>query len=524
MLELADRRDLGSRAERREGSSPSFPIFLLFKYIRKFTLKIETEALDNHQIKITAEFDNEDLENYRRRAARIIAKKSKIPGFRPGKAPYEHVVRYAGIDMIDQQAIEMIIDDKYPEVLKETEIDSYGPGTLEEIVTKEPPKFIFTVPLRPEVSLPDYHTFRKEYNIEPVKDEDVQKVIKDIQNRYATAEPSENPVEDGNLVYINLSGNILDAEDETDPEIVKDASLQVVIGGNELDPDNWPFEGFTKELIGLSEKDTKKVVHTYEEDSPIENLKGKKVEYVVAIESIKKLVYPEVDDEFVKSLGDYNNVDEFKEELTKQLTEKQNNDYDLQYHNEVLDMIVKDSTIKYPPQLLDEEINEIIKSLEDDLARQNMDIKTYLKTLNKDLKTFIDEEVRPSAISRLERALVLDKISTEEKIELDKEQLQNDVSETLEELEKMQDYSKRPNREKQMLANRVTINTANRMINAKIFERLKDITTGKLEEDNKKEKADKESSVDNKSSGEESLDVVEENGSPSEESEESKVE
>ena len=487
-------------------------------------MKIETEALDNHQIKITAEFDNEDLENYRRRAARIIAKKSKIPGFRPGKAPYEHVVRYSGIDLIDQQAIEMIIDDKYPEILKETEIDSYGPGTLEEIVGKEPPKFIFTVPLRPEVTLPDYHTFRKEYKIEPITDKDVQKVIKDIQNRYATAEPSENPVEDGDLVYINLSGRILDADDESDPEIVKDASLQVVIGGNELDPDNWPFEGFTKELIGLSEKDSKKVNHTYEEDSPIENLKGKKVEYDVVIESIKKLVYPEVDDEFVKSLGDYNNVDEFKEELTKQLTEKQTNDYDLQYHNDVLDMIVKDSTIKYPPQLLEEETNEIIKSLEDDLARQKMDIKTYLKTRDMDLKTFIEEEVKPSAISRLERALVLDKISTEENIELDKEQLQNDVSETLEELEKMQDFSKRPNKEKQILANRVTINTANRMINAKIFERLKSIATGKFGEENNKEESDNNTPVENNSPGEDSLDVVEDNGSPSEESEESKTE
>ena len=389
--------------------------------------------------------------------------------------------------MIDQQAIEMIIDDKYPEILSEIEVNPYGPGTLEEIVSKEPPKFVFTVPLSPEVDLPDYHTFRKEYNVEPITEDDVQKVIKDIQVRYATAEPSDKPVEDGDLVYINLSGEIIDGEDGSDIEVVKDASLQVVIGGNELDPDDWPYKGFTKELIGLNENDTKELIHSYDDDTPVEKIKGKKVKYTVLIESIKNLVYPDFDDEFVKSLGEYESLEDFKSKITDQLTDKRASDYDVEYHSEVLGMIVKDSTIKYPPQILDEEVSEVIKSLENDLALQKLDLKTYLKTRETDLKTFLDEEIRPAAVVRLERALVLDKVSIAEKIELDKSELQSDVSKTIEELESMQDFAKKPNQEKQELTNRVTINTANRLINTKIFERLKEIATGEFENAGEKE-------------------------------------
>ena len=150
-------------------------------------------------------------------------------------------------------------------------------------------------------------------------------------------------------------------------------------------------------------------------------------------------------------------------------------------------MIVKDSTIKYPPQILDEEVSEVIKSLENDLALQKLDLKTYLKTRETDLKTFLDEEIRPAAVVRLERALVLDKVSIAEKIELDKSELQSDVSKTIEELESMQDFAKKPKQEKQELTNRVTINTANRLINTKIFERLKEIATGEFENTGEKE-------------------------------------
>ena len=444
-------------------------------------MKIDTEILEDHQVKINAEFEMEDLEIYRKKASRVIAKKSKIPGFRPGKAPYKQVVQHVGLEVVDQQAIEMLIDDKYPEILDEIKVNPYGPGSLEEITQKEPPHFIFKVPLNPEVTLPEYHSIRKEYKIDPVSDDEVDKVIKDIQTRYATAEPSESPVELGDLVYIKLSGNIIDSDDDSDTEVVKDASLQVVIGGNELDPDDWPFEGFTKELIGLSEQDTKEIVHSYDDDTTIDKLKNKKVQYDVIIESIKKLVFPELDEEFVKTLGEYSDVDDFKNKIKDQLSDKKANEYDLDYHSEILDLIVKDSTIKYPPQLLEEEKNQVIHSLEDDLARQKMDIKTYLKTREMDMNTFLEEEIKPAAISRLERALVLDKISIEEKIELDKDELQNDVTETLEELERIQGFSDKPNQEKQVLKNRVTINIANRLINTKIFDRLKDIATGEFE-------------------------------------------
>ncbi|MCJ7626034.1 MAG: trigger factor family protein, partial [Anaerolineaceae bacterium] len=102
-------------------------------------MKIEKEVLQDHQVKITAEIDPETFETFKRRAARKISKDYKMPGFRPGKAPFEVVRRNFGDDAIQKQAIELLVDDIYPKVLDESEIKPSGPGQLENVTSMDPP-------------------------------------------------------------------------------------------------------------------------------------------------------------------------------------------------------------------------------------------------------------------------------------------------------------------------------------------------------------------------------------------------
>src|SRR5512143_2408286 len=115
VLELADRHDLGSCAARRVGSSPTVPIELDPHPVsickREPSLKFEKTILGDHQAQIIVEVESDRVQAARQRAARKIASRGKIPGFRPGKAPYDVIVRYYGDEAVYEQAIDLLVDE-----------------------------------------------------------------------------------------------------------------------------------------------------------------------------------------------------------------------------------------------------------------------------------------------------------------------------------------------------------------------------------------------------------------------------
>ena len=116
-------------------------------------MKIQTEFTEDHQAKVTVEFEAEVLETYERKAARQLAKETRIPGFRPGKAPYNMVVNYVGEETIVNNAIDLMVDKFYPEVVKEAGIEPSGPGALDDVKIEDSVFFFFTIPLEPTVEL-----------------------------------------------------------------------------------------------------------------------------------------------------------------------------------------------------------------------------------------------------------------------------------------------------------------------------------------------------------------------------------
>ena len=220
-------------------------------------MKIETTPREDHQVRIVAEFEPEFMEKFKRQAARKISQDSKIPGFRPGKAPYEIVRRAYGEEMIQKEAIELMLDEVYPEVIKEADVKPSGPGDLEEIVSTNPPKFAFVVPLMPEVELGDYKSIRKEYAIPVVTEDQIDQVVKNLRANYSTAEPVDRPVEEGDLVSVKISGRLVNPGEGEEPDVFKENTVQMIVGENEFEVDDWPYEGFTRELIGMTANEEK---------------------------------------------------------------------------------------------------------------------------------------------------------------------------------------------------------------------------------------------------------------------------
>jgi len=193
-------------------------------------LKIEKELQEDRQAKLTVEYTQEAFEGFKRRAAKKIAKSTKIPGFRPGKAPYQVIVNHYGEGAILQEAIDILLDDDYGKMLEEAELEPSGPGNLESIDSYDPPRFVFMVPLQPEVNLGDYREIRKAYELEEFDIKDVDRFIENMRRNAATIIPSEEAAGEGDLVYFTLSAEFLNPAEDEDASITDKTPQQVARG------------------------------------------------------------------------------------------------------------------------------------------------------------------------------------------------------------------------------------------------------------------------------------------------------
>jgi trigger factor len=446
-------------------------------------LKIETELQDDHQMKVVAEFEADVLEKYKHQAARKISSRAKIPGFRPGKAPYDVIVRIYGEEAITEEAKGLLVDDSYPAILDEAKINPAAPGSLQELTETEPIKATFLVPLEPTVELGDYQSLRKKYSVKAVAEKAVDEFIERMRKNFATAEPTDKPAAENDLVAIKLDATLIHPVDDEKAEVLKESPLQLVIGENDPETSDFPYPGFADNLKGLHENDVKTFTYTYPEDSKYDRLRGKEVEFKAVVESIKTLHLPELNDEFAQSVGDFENVAKLREMVRTQLETQAKTEYERTYFDELIEKLVKGAKIKFAPQTLDHEMEHVVESIEQDLADQRMELDAYLKTIKKEKAAWMEEEVKPAATKRLQRSLVLDQLAQVEKVEVGNEELQNEFTQMVNEMQYSMDPKKLQKELKsERFANALAMEAASRLLNRKVLDCLKDIATGKAAE------------------------------------------
>jgi trigger factor len=404
-------------------------------YQRDNDLNIEQQPLENHQVKLTVQIEPSKLEEAKHRAARLISQQKKIPGFRPGKAPYPIIVRTVGEEAILEEALDLLVKDIYPKVIEEAKIKPYGPGSLENMPKLDPPTFEFIVPLEPEVILGDYKKIRIPYKLKAITKKDINKVLEDLRDRQVVLEPSDLAAKEGDQVYIKLSIKKINPGEGEIASLVNDRRMPVVITpANIENKAEWPFMGFSQTLLGLIKGEVKEFPYTYPMDSEFKDLRGKDTEVQVEVEEIKKRILPELNDVFAQSVGEeYENLEALTADIRASLEKQAKEEYNDSYNDKIMKEILKDTTLKYPPQMLQREIDIYIHQLEDRLTQQKLDMETYLKIRKIDAAA-LREETKPLAEERLKRTLVLLEISKVENIKVENAELESESMRTLDEL------------------------------------------------------------------------------------------
>jgi len=382
-------------------------------------LKISQEALADHQIRFTVEVEKQTLESARQKAARKIAQRVKIPGFRPGKAPFSVIEKQVGPAAIKDEALDIVLDEMYPRVIEETGIKPYGPGTLEKVhEDKDPQLFEFRVPLSPEVKLGDYKSIRLPYEDKPVTEADIETVLNNLRDQHAVLAPVKRAAQEGDIVYILLSAERKEPAKDGNQVLLPERRYPVVVEKADVDSKTeWPFPGFSRLLIGLNLGDERTFPHTYSTDSEYEDLRGEEATFKLKVEEVKDRQLPELNDAFAQSLGNYQTMADLRAEIEKQLAENFARQQEDEYESRIVEKIIETSEIKFPPQMLHHEIHHYIEDMEPDLASRGLDLETYLKSRQITMDQ-LEEEVSPRVEERMRKSLVLMEVSRQEKVEV----------------------------------------------------------------------------------------------------------
>jgi trigger factor len=465
---------------------------------RNIKLKIETHPRDDHQMTMIVEIDAEKMESARRRAARRIAEKVKISGFRPGKAPFDVVRRLYGDGVINEEAVEILVDEVYPEALKEAKIDPGAAGQLENIESLDPPKFVFTIPLKPSVDLGNYQTVRASYEFLSPGDEKLDEEIANLRRMYASTETVERAVQAGDYVLLDVVGRKAKAKDD-EAALLERNGFALVARLEEKDTE-WPFPGFASKLIDINPGESKSFSYKYAKDFSDASLAGQNVKFDVLVKTVRGVNMPELDDEFAQKTGLGQTVAELRQKMQENVQNEAQNSYDDEYFENLLDLIKAGATIKYPPQVVEHEIEHVFEDLERRLKSQGIEnLESYFKMVDTTKEKFTEEQARPTAIKRLERGLVMDELARAEKIEIDNASLEAEFNNAWANLSMTdEDFAKRTKggtKASREIVDAVAMDSANRLITRKVLDRIKAIATGTITEEEPKPKKSKKAKV-----------------------------
>ena len=340
-------------------------------------------------------------------AVRRLSRRTRVPGFRPGKAPRPVLERVLGPEAIMDEAVEHLVSDAYRDAVLEREIVPLTNPDV-EVVQAEPGKpviFKATVQVRPDVTLGDYRSFNFRPEIETIDDAKVDQVLDELRDQNATLTPATRPAEKGDYAIIGYEGT-------RDGEPFDGGSadrMPLIIGEDRLIP------GFEDHLVGLEPGGSTDFEITFPEDYVEKSLAGQVAHFSAQLKELRAKVLPELDDEFASSMGDYPTLEDLKTDVRRRLERNALDKARHEFSDKIIDYAVANSTLDLPDILIEQEVEVMHDEFRSTLARQGISEEAYLKVVDQtdaDLHT----RFRPQAEQRVKVLLVLGKIADVEGI------------------------------------------------------------------------------------------------------------
>lgn len=385
-------------------------------------MKIEVKELKGSKKEITVIIDKEEMEKYVETRMEALSKEISINGFRKGSAPKEVVENKIGKEKIFQEAAEDAIKETYPKIIEENNFFTIASPHIE--ITKCAPgndlEYKAIVHVLPEITLPDYKeiaskTVEKERKDIKIEEPEIEKVIKMLQNMKAEKTSVERKTSKGDLVTIDFKGIFQEKEDKK----IEEKNFQLILGEEEMNV----LDGFEENIYNMSPQEEKSF--SLNIPNVAENNKEEKVNFTVKITNIMERKLPEINDEFA-TLFNAKNLNELKEQIKKDLLREKETKSTEELKNKILQMILEKTKLEVPEIMVEKELDNMIKTVESQLKEKNISLDDYLKEIKKTIEE-IRDNWKKQAEKNVAYALILHRISVEEKIAVNDEEIDNEV-------------------------------------------------------------------------------------------------
>jgi len=369
------------------------------------------------------------------KVARDYSRAARVPGFRPGKVPAK-VVRQRFRDQILHDVAHGLIPRAVDEALRERGVEPVDTPDIRDVVVEEgqPLKFTATFETVPPIEPGDYASITLHQKSATVDDAAVEEALGNLRERGARYEPIEGrgiangdsvvmdlertatPKEAAEEPLIVIAGEPTPPKPPAEPQIDRHDGVTVEIGAAANPP------GFDVELRGLHAGHTKTFDVQYPADYAISELAGTTVKYAVNVKAVRKRIVPELDDEFAKDLGDFQNLEALRARVRADLEHEAMHEAEREARGELLKQLAARVTFDVPASLLDREIDRRVE----DFVRRLTDQQIDPMKVNINWEEFRDKQ-REAASEAVRGALALDEVARREQIAATEEEINAEV-------------------------------------------------------------------------------------------------
>ena len=395
-----------------------------------------SNKVDTNRYELLVEIDAETFEKAINAVFKKSSKDIQVKGFRKGKAPRSVVEKIYGENVFYEDAL----NECYPAA-----IDSAAAEAGVEIVDfqdvefdlknigKEGVEFSVKVTVKPEVTVKDYKGIKAEKKSVEVTDEEIDAEIEKLRERASTLTPVEDRAAQNDDIVV------FDFEGYADGEKFEGGSAEgysLKLGSGQFIP------GFEDQIVGKKIDEEFDVNVTFPEDYQAEELKGKDATFKCKLHEIKTRVLPEVDDEFVKDVSEFETLAELKEDLNKKAVERKEKDVETDLQTQLIEGMLEGFEAEIPQAMIDNKVMENIRDFDYTLQMQGLNMQQYMQYMGLTLDN-LKEQYKEQSEKQVKMRLAFEKIAELENLDPTAEEIEEQYKEYAEmykmEVEKIKD-------------------------------------------------------------------------------------
>jgi len=400
---------------------------------------MDIKKLENSQIEMKIIISWEEWKKYIDLAVQDISKEVKVEGFRPGKAPKDIIEKKVGSEAVLNLAAEKAIGKNYPKTVMEEKIEAIGQPRIEVLKIAEGNDLEYKVmtAVMPEVKIGSWEAEVKKVNAKnnkekvEVSDEEIMGEIKKIAASRVQLVTVAREAKNGDSVEIDFEVSRSGVPIENGSS----KKHNLILGKNVFIP------GFEENIIGMKEGEEKTFELVFPKEYHAKGLAGKPAVFKVKVNLVQERKTPEVSDEFARSLGKFENLEEFKKNIKEGMLKEKVAKKKEDGRGRALEEVIKKTEADIPKILLDEELHKMIHEFEAQLQGMGMEMSKYLEQMKK-TKEDLEEEWKPQAEKRIKASLALEEVAKEKEIEAPHEDIEAEMNKTLQYYKGVKDMEK----------------------------------------------------------------------------------